>query len=137
MGASTFSGPIRAGDLNNPGYAQMVKSASWTQSTTATDTGIIIPAGSQVLDIILYLTTAPATANLSVGTTSASNELFTGLALGTAANVALFGSTATIPDMDTWVDVGTSDVSIWTDSSAGSTGAGILTVVYAQAIDLA
>lgn len=144
MASTTFSGPVKAGDVRegsgtNVGYAVMAQTAAWTQSTSAASSGIIIPAGSQILDIQMTITTAcdGASQNLSVGTSATSTELFTALALGTSADTIFFGSAGTITDADAWADVGTSDVTIYTIMSAGSAGAGYITVTYVQAIDLA
>ena len=144
MATTTFSGPIKAGSIRqgasaNLGFVKMSQSAAFIQSTTAASTGIIIPANSQITEITIYITTAcdGASQNLSVGTTTGSNELFSALALGTAANVIKFGSAGTITDADTWADVGSSDVSIFVDMSAGSAGRGFITVDYIQNNNLA
>lgn len=142
MGTTTFSGPVKAGTIKegasaNTGFVEMAQSAAWSQSSSAASTGIIIPANSQITEITLYITTAPDTANLSVGTSSSANELFSALALGTSANVIKQGSTGTITDADTWADVGSSDVTIQTISSTGSSGAGYITVKYIQNNNLA
>ena len=147
MGSTTFSGPIKAGtisnttgttvgtDVKNIGFVKMAQTASWSQSTTAADTGIVIPANSQITEIIVNITTACDAANISMGTTSASTELFSALAAGTAANVFKFGTGGTITDGDTWADIGTSDLPIYIDFSAGSSGAGYVTVEYIQNIN--
>ena len=75
------------------------------------------------------------TSNISVGTSATSTELFTALASGTAANVILHGSDGTITDADTWVDIGSSDLPIYIDFSAGTTGVGYITVEYIQNIN--
>jgi RNase P/RNase MRP subunit POP5 len=143
MGTTTFSGPIKAGSVRegasaNLGFVKMAQSAAWTQTAaSAASTGIIIPANSQITQITLYITTAPGAANLSMGTTSASNELFTALAVGTAADVIKLGTSGTITDMDTWKDVGSSDVTLYVESSANTTGRGIITVEYIQNNNLA
>ena len=144
MGTTTFSGPIKAGSIRqgasaNLGFVKMSQSAAFIQSTTAASTGIIIPANSQITEVTIYITTAcdGASQNLSVGTSNTSNELFSALALGTAANVIKFGSAGTITDADTWADIGTSDVSIYVDMSAGSAGRGFITVDYIQNNNLA
>lgn len=142
MGTTTFSGPVKAGTIKegasaNTGFVEMAQTAAWSQSTSAASTGIIIPANSQITEITLYINTAPATGNLSVGTSSSANELFSALALGTSADVVKQGSTGTITDMDAWLDVGSSDVTIYSISSAGTTGAGYITVKYIQNNNLA
>ena len=54
MATTTFSGPIKAGtikdttgttvgtDKANVGFVKMAQTASWTQSTTAADTGSVV-----------------------------------------------------------------------------------------------
>jgi len=147
MASTTFSGPIKAGtianttgttvgdNVKNVGFVKMAQTAAWTQSTTAADTGIVIPANSQIVDVQIYITTAPASSNISVGTSATSTEIFTALASGTAANVILHGSDGTITDADTWVDIGSSDLPIFIDFSAGTSGVGNITVEYIQNIN--
>ena len=147
MATTTFSGPIKAGtianttgstvgtNVKNVGFVKMAQTASWSQSTTAADTGIVIPANSQITEVIINITTACDAANISMGTTSTSTELFSALAAGTAANVFKYGSTGTITDGDTWADIGSSDLPIYIDFSAGSSGAGYVTVEYIQNIN--
>ena len=141
MGASTLSGPIKSGTVRegagkNTGSVVLAQTGAWIQSTTAAAVGdIIIPANSQILEIQITVTTAPEAGNISMGTSATSTELFTAVAAGTSANVFLFGSAGTITDADTWADVGTSDVTIYADASAGTTGRGFITVTYIQGID--
>ena len=144
MGTTTFSGPVKAGTIRegataNVGFVKMAQSAAWTQTAaSAATTGIIIPANSQLTAITLYITTAPGAANMSMGTSSTSTELFTALAVGTATDVTKVALTsATITDMDAWTDVGTSDVTLYVLSSAATTGRGIITVEYIQNNNLA
>ena len=144
MGTTTFSGPIKAGSVRegasaNAGFVKMAQSVAWTQTAaSAASTGIIIPANSQLTAITLYITTAPGAANLSMGTSIAATELFTALAVGTAADVSKVALTSgTITDMDAWTDVGTSVVTLYVLSSANTAGRGIITVEYIQNNNLA
>ena len=144
MGTTTFSGPIKAGSVRegasaNAGFVKMAQSAAWTQTAaSAASTGIIIPANSQITAITLYITTAPGAANMSMGTSSTSTELFTALAVGTATDVSKVALTsATITDMDAWTDVGTSDVTLYVLTNANTSGRGIITVEYIQNNNLA
>ena len=148
MATTTFSGPIKAGTIRNTtgttvgtdmakvGYVVMAQSAAITLSTTAAAWGIIIPAHSQIVEATVYVTTAyDNSATLSIGTTSSSNELATAVAVSTINTIKL-ASQATIPDADAWVDVGATDVKIFTDSSATTSDAGraTLTVTYVQQV---
>ena len=151
MGTTTFSGPVKAGtisnttgttvgtDMKNVGFTLMSQSAAITQSTTAAASGIIIPANSQIVECYAYVTTAyDNSATLSIGTSSTSTELCTAVAVSTA-NVIKLGSQATIADSDEWEDIGSTDVKIFTDSSATTADAGVatLTVTYIQNNNLA
>ena len=151
MGTTTFSVPIKActinnttgttvgTDMKNVGFTIMAQSAAITQSTTAAASGIVIPANSQIVECYVYVTTAyDNSATLSIGTSSSSNELCTAVAVSTA-NVIKLGSQATIADRDEWEDIGSTDVKIFTDSSATTADAGVatLTVTYIQNNNLA
>ena len=151
MAQTTFSGPIKAGTISNTtgttlgsnianvGQVVMSQSAAITQSTTAAESGIVIPANSQVLEATVFVTTAyDNSATLSIGTSATSTELATAVAVSTVNTIKL-ASQATITDADNWKDIGTSDVKIYTKSSATTADAGvaILTVTYIQNNNLA
>ena len=66
MGSTTFSGPIKAGtilsttgttigtDIKNTGQVVMAQSAAFAYSdTSVTATNIVIPANSQIIDIVI------------------------------------------------------------------------------------
>jgi len=151
MGTTTFSGPIKAGniynttgttvgtDIKNVGSVLMSQSAAITQSTTAAASGIVIPANSQIVEMYVYVTTAwDNSSTLNIGTTSTSTELATAIVVTVAEKIKLV-SQATITDADAWEDIGTTDVKIFTDSSATTADAGVatLTVTYVQNNNLA
>jgi len=151
MAQTTFSGPIKAGTISNTtgttlgsnianvGQVVMSQSAAITQSTTAAESGIVIPANSQVLEATVFVTTAyDNSATLSIGTSATSTELATAVAVSTVNTIKL-ASQATITDADNWKDIGTTDVKIYTKSSATTADAGvaILTVTYVQNNNLA
>jgi hypothetical protein len=146
MATTTFSGPIKAGtisnttgttlgdNIKNTGQVVMSQSVSITQSTTAAATGIVIPANSQILEATVFVTTAwDNSSTLNIGTSATSTEIATAVAVSTANTIKL-ASQATITDADAWVDVGTTDVKIYVDSSAttADAGVGVLTVTYVQ-----
>ena len=99
MTTTVFTGPVLAGNVlnsdgtgnlagvggssgtQNVGFAQMAQSAPITQSSAAAATTIVIPAQSQITDIYVAVTTGwAATTTLSIGTSSAANELASGIA---------------------------------------------------------
>ena len=153
MGTTTFTGPIKAGDVldttgstagtvKNVGFVQMVQSVAITQSDTAAATTICIPANSQIIAITALVTVAfsGASAGLNVGVSATSTELVA------SANFLLnaVGRFSASPGTDTtrtgnWIDTGTTDGIIYVKAAnapSGTTGAAILTVEYVQAINL-
>jgi hypothetical protein len=151
MGKTTFTGPIRAGnilntsgttlgqDVRNVGSVVMVQTFTITQAGTQTalPTTIVLPANSHILNIQVIATAAWAgTANVSIGTTAAANEL-----VSAATAVSAIGLHGLNPGADAtrtanWDDTGTVDRRIFVLSGAGTGGAGTVTVRYIQAHDL-
>ena len=149
MGTTTFTGPIKAGDvldttgttvgsIKNVGFCLMAQSADIVQSTTSTQTAITIPANSTIVAIDVLVGTAWSSATttytLSVGTSSTATELVA------STNANAVGLLSLTPGTDAtrtgvWQDVGTSDIAVWVDSGAPSAtpGAGKLIVTYIQA----
>jgi hypothetical protein len=157
MGTTTFTGPVRAGnilnttgttvgqDVANVGFVVMSQSAAVAQATNVGTAGvyktsIAIPAGSQILRISILKTTAwsGVAQTINVGT----NATATQLAVAADNNLSTtLGISSVIPGdnasrVGAWKDVGTTDIQIWTLSTNTGTGVGIITVEYVQARDL-
>jgi hypothetical protein len=164
-----FTGPITAGNINatsgtalaslgatapgymgNAGFAVMAQSAVITQTASALATSIVIPAQSQILRIILMVTTAwtTGTTTLGIGATAGTTNATaftsaTGVAGGTAGQVSATPSTTA--QIANWDNVSNStfqsvpvDVQIEVTSGGGAgSGVGTLTVEYLQGINLA
>lgn len=154
MGTTTFTGPIRAGnilntsgttlgrDVANVGYVSMVQSQIITQAASAGQaaglfrTNIVIPANSQILDISMLVTTAwdGAAQTINVGISATATEL----AVAADNNLSTtLGIKAVIPGNDAtrvanWRDVGATDDRIWVLSTNSGGGVGVLTVRYIQ-----
>jgi hypothetical protein len=148
MGSTTFSGPVKAGtisettgttvgtDMKNVGQVVMAQSLAIDLSSgviTASATDVIIPANSQIIDIVFdIITAASGTTNISVGAVGGSATAF--------VNAYTIGTTAGRQYPETkaggalaWEDVGTSDVRLnVTNSAATSSGEVRLTVLYQQ-----
>lgn len=158
MGTTTFTGPIKAGDIlyttgttpgtdiANVGFTVMAQSAPVTQAASSGQgagvykTDISIPAGSQILSIAVNKSvawTGNAT-TINVG----SNATATQLAVAADNDLSnTVGISAIIPGDNAtragnWLDVGTTDIQIWTKSTNTGNGVGVLTVTYLQARDL-
>jgi len=151
VGTTTFTGPIRAGniintsgttvgrDIANVGYAVMVQKAAVTQSATAAATSIVIPANSMIISIRLLVSVVwSGTANITVGTSATATELVNTAVATATIGVVDLTSGANKPALDLWANTGTSDDQIFVKSGApGATpGSGTLIVTYAQAINV-
>lgn len=151
MGKTTFSGPIRAGNIydttgttlgsnvKNVGSVVMVQHFPITQAGTATAlaTTVVLPANSHILNMQMIVLTAwdGAATTFSVGTSATSTELVSGAAGGTIGLIGLNpGSDAT--RTANWDDTGTVDKRIFVLSANTGAGIGTLTVRYIQAHDL-
>lgn len=134
MSFSTFSGPIRSGTIregsaNNCGVAVLVQTKALPAAAGAT-TVAVLPAGSQILDIIVDTTTVfNAATTLKIGTSSNDDEFVTSTTITTAGRNDLSSTYQPL----TFINVGTSDVAvIATTAGTAATGAARVTIMYAQ-----
>ena len=138
MGTTTFSGPVKAGSIRegaskNTGSVLMAQSAviDIIGATNTTNVGVI-PANSQIVDVILNVTTVAndsGTATVQVGNAGDTDEYLP------ATNVKALATTrGTIQTEGT--DIGTSDQTVTATFTAangdGTTGAATVTVLYMQ-----
>ena len=137
MGTTTFSGPVKAGTIRegasaNVGTLVCAQSAAITEAASEATTGIIIPANSQIINFYVLIQTAwdGGTNTLDIGTSDDADLFCDGLPATVVGNhrvtAAYTGTEAN------WRDVGTSDVTIYVDSVAAGSGAGVVTVQYLQ-----
>ena len=150
MGKTTFTGPIRAGnilntsgttlgqDVKNVGSVIMAQVFPVTQagSATALGTEIVLPANSHVINIQMLNTVAwnGAASTLSVGTSATATELC-------ALTAQIVGLVSMVPGTDAtrvgnWNDTGTADKRIFVKSANTGDGVGTVTVRYIQAHEL-
>ena len=149
MSTTTFTGPIKAGDvlnttgttagtIKNVGFVEMAQFATVTQSATAAATTIVIPANSLITSIDLFVTaawtSATTTYTISVGTSVTATELVA------ATNANAIGKLSLTPGTDAtrtgvWLNTGTTDDIIYVLSGAlsATAGTGTLVVRYIQA----
>jgi len=145
MGTTTFSGPVRTGtikyttgttlgmDIANIGEVVLSQSSAVTQASSATS--IVIPAGSTITSIQLYVGVvwSGAASTLGIGNTASATAYTsaTGVAGGTLGIIsATAGADAT--RVGNWYNVGTTDVKIVVTSGNTGTGTGWLVVNYIQ-----
>jgi len=148
MGTTTFSGPIKAGtikettgttvgtDMKNTGQVLMAQTASVDLSSgaiAASALDIIIPANSQLVDIVFdSITAASGATNISIGKVGGLATAYVNtFAIGTT--VGLKRPTTEAGGALAWEDVGTSDVRFnVTNSAATSAGELRVTIMYLQ-----
>jgi len=154
MATTTFSGPIKAGtisntvgttvgtDVKNTGQVLMAQTFSTgdtldSGASAANSTTVIIPANSQIVDIVLDVPTAigGATCVFSIGDTVGGNLTFIN-SFSIAAGAGTVGRNYPTTESGGtlgWADIGTADLRLtWT--STGATDAGVIraTVLYQQ-----
>lgn len=149
MGTTTFSGPVKAGNIFNTtgttvgtnvanvGYVVMAQSAVIDISGTSANTAVaVVPANSQIIDCILNVTTGSTDTNaatITVGYTGNTNAFMT----STNAKAV---ATTHAPALEVQAtDVGATDLQVnayFTATDGDGTGAATVTVVYLQANNL-
>ena len=152
MATTTFSGPIKTGtikqttgttvgtDMKNTGQVVMAQTHAIDLSggvISAEATDMIIPANSQLIDIVFdIITAASGTTDISVGKVGGSAiQYVNAYTIGTTAGRHY--PTTEAGGAQVWEDVGTSDVRMNVSNSAGTTAGEVrLTVLYQQNINL-
>ena len=158
MGTTTFSGPVKAGtisnttgttlgtDVKNTGQVTMAQTFSTGTSlaagaSAANATTVVIPANSQIIDIVLDCPSAMAgaTAVLSIGDSVGGNATFLNtFSISVASGVGRKYPTTEAGGALAWADTGTADKKLtWTTTGATSGGEVRATVLYQQNINLA
>ena len=148
MGYTTFTGPIRAGNIldtsgllpgvnvSNVGQVVMAQSAAIAEDANVFTT-ISIPAYSQILGIEIRAT-IPFTNPVSVGNTydgvTVNDPVYFASATPVAINTGVTTiSTATTTQNDNWLNIGYPDSQIVVvGGAAAGPGRGILTITYLQ-----
>ena len=153
MATTTFSGPIKAGtisyttgttvgtDVKNIGQCLMAQTFSTgdtldSGASTANSTTVVIPANSQIIDIVLDKVTAMAGATcvFSIGDTVGGNASLLNSYSATAAS----GAGRAYPTTEAggalvWADTGSADLKLtWTSTGATSDGEIRATILYQQ-----
>ena len=146
MATTNFSGPITAGQIRNTsgtilgdniknvGFVSMAQSVKVdiNGASHLNQVCAVIPANSQITDVILNVTTANddgAASSVSVGTIADANAFIN------AQSVQALGTTHGVLDTEA-TNVGTTDIQVLADFTAttgdGTAGVGTVTVLYIQ-----
>ena len=157
MGQTTFSGPILAGTIksttgttvgtNVKNTGQVVMAQSFTTgvdldggASAANTTTVIIPANSQIIDIVLDAVGAMvgATCVFSIGDVAGGNATFlNAFSITVASGAGRKYPTTEAGGALIWADTGASDLRLtWTSTGATTNGEIRATVVYQQNSDL-
>ena len=157
MGQTTFSGPILAGTIksttgttvgtNVKNTGQVVMAQSFTTgvdldggASAANTTTVIIPANSQIIDIVLDAVGAMvgATCVFSIGDVAGGNATFlNAFSISVASGAGRKYPTTEAGGALIWADTGASDLRLtWTSTGATTNGEIRATVVYQQNSDL-
>jgi hypothetical protein len=158
MGTTTFSGPVKAGtisnttgttlgtDVKNTGQVTMAQTFSTGTSlaagaSAANATTVVIPANSQIIDIVIDCPSAMAgaTAVLSIGDSVGGNATFlNAFSITVASGAGRKYPTTEAGGALAWADTGTADKKLtWTTTGATSGGEIRATVLYQQNSNLA
>ena len=149
MATTTFSGPVKAGTINNTtgttvgtnvantGFVLMAQSANVVFAANGTTTDIAtLPANSQIFQITVDITTvfdAATTNTLDLGDGSTADQYADALALGTLGRVL---ATSDISQVGNLIDIGTSDITVTATynqtGTVATAGACTVTVLYLQ-----
>ena len=153
MATTTFSGPIKAGTISNTigttlgtnvaNVGQVVMAQTFTTgaslaggASAANNTTVVIPANSQIVDIVLDCPTAMgnATCVFSVGDTVGGNATFVNsYSITIASGAGRAYPTTEAGGALAWADTGTADVKLtWTSTGATDAGEVRVTVLYQQ-----
>ena len=158
MSTTTFSGPIKAGTISNTigttlgsnvkntGQVVMAQTFSTAAAldggaSAANATTVVIPANSQIIDIVLDKPTvmAGATCVFSIGDTVGGNAtLLNSYSVTIASGVGRAYPTTEAGGALAWADTGTADIKLsWTSTGATSDGEIRATILYQQNNNLA
>lgn len=151
MGTTTFSGPVRAGpikfttgttlgtDVADIGEVVLSQYQTITQAGPDADgvftTDIVIPAGSTITSIQLYVGVvwSGAASTLGIGTTASATALTAaGAVAGGTLGIIAATAGADAARVGNWINVGTTDVRIKVTSTNTGAGIGWLVVNYIQ-----
>lgn len=145
MATTTFSGPIKSGTVRqgastNTGFAVLAQTYDTGDMTgvvvsNVDATAFILPAGAQIVDIVVdqVVAAGTGTTTVSVGSTSGGAELMAAIATSAGGR---FRGTATATTQLAWQLSTTADTTVYVRVAVAvgtlSAGRSIVTVLYVQ-----
>lgn len=155
MANTTFSGPIRAGDIRettgttlgtnvaNVGQVVLAQSYRFTQADLATsaNTPIVIPANSQIVEITAYIDAQFTGVSTTFAVGTSTNSTFFTASGASGVSAGSIGIASVTPGTDAtrtanFIDVGTTDIRVAVTPTNTGTGSGVITVRYLQNTNL-
>ena len=146
MGQTTFSGPIKAGtiqnttgttvgELRNVGSTSLIQTGVIKQTATTFTTDIVIPANSLITRMYVFRTTAwDGSANtFGIGDQNAGDTFSPTNQAGTPVGLMEISVGTSVARNQSWLNVGTSDVRLVVTNTNTGAGIGTLVVEYLQA----
>jgi hypothetical protein len=146
MAYSTFSGPVRAGTVRegagrNTGLVVLTQAydtgdlTGTVVGTVDTNSGIILPQGAQIINIVIDQVVASTTGTTTVSVGNASGGAQLSAAVATTAGGRFTGTTTAATQL-AWQTSTTADTTVWIRNVTGTATLGsgrfIVTVNYAQ-----
>lgn len=134
LGTVRYTTGTTAGSVRNTGCTTVAQSGTMTKATTSATTLFAVPAGSQILNIYVDVTEAFNAGTGNTITIKAGSTTIATVGGASTTPVAAGRATITIAAIDTWVNVGASDVLITATfagvGTAATTGAATVTAEY-------
>jgi hypothetical protein len=146
MSFSTFSGPVRVGTVRegageNTGLVVLTQAydtgdlTGTVVGTVDTNSGIILPQGAQIINIVIDQVVASTTGTTTVSVGNASGGAQLSAAVATTAGGRFTGTTTAATQL-AWQTSTTADTTVWIRNVTGTATLGsgrfIVTVNYAQ-----
>ena len=145
MGQTTFSGPIKAGtiqnttgttvgELRNVGSTSLIQTGVIKQTATTFTTDIVIPANSLITRMYVFRTTVwnGAATTFGIGDQNAGDTFSPTNQAGATIGLVEIATGSGLARLQSWLNVGTSDVRLVVTNTNTGTGIGTLVVEYLQ-----
>jgi hypothetical protein len=145
MGQTTFSGPIKAGtiqnttgttvgELRNVGSVNVMQTGIVKQTATTFTSDIVIPANSLITRMYVFRTTIwnGAAATFGIGDQNAGDTFSPINQAGGTVGLLEIAPGTSVPRNKSWLNVGTSDIRLVVTNTNTGTGIGTLVVEYLQ-----
>lgn len=151
MSSTTFDGPIRVGEIRdttgtqlglnvqNTGFVEVVQASAISQAAATSSTTVVIPAGSLITAIDVYVTAVwtGAATTFGIGVVGdATRFTAAGAISGAALGRVAAATPSTLAQTNAFINTGTSDVRVLITNTNTGTGAARIVVRYVPQFNL-